>query len=146
MARVEMINPEKPFTLAGHKTTISTDPVLCKLAKSLDNYNLQSISEPISEILTLSPDETRTFLQVVIASPHRNLFDVNLQGMAQTHDGFPLLTGWMRVSEFGGFLATLDNTPLTIKLKSLAASCENLGAEEVFFDGFDIRHTPPGFN
>lgn len=146
MARVEMINPEKPFTLAGHKTTISTDPVFCKLAKSMGNDRLQMVSEPISEITSLTPDETRVFLQTVIASPHRKLFDENLQGMSQTHDGFPLLSGWMRVSEFGGFLATLDDTPLTIKLKSLVASWETLGAEEVFFDGFDIRHTPPGFN
>jgi hypothetical protein len=145
MALVEMINPDKPLTLAGHKTTISTDPVLRKLSQSLD-YNLQSVSEPISDVITLSPDETRTFLQSVISSPDRILFDQNLQGLAQTTDGFPLLSGWMKLSEFEGFVESLDYSPLSTRLKLLVSSWGELEAEEVWFDGFDNRYTPPGFN
>jgi hypothetical protein len=146
MAHVEMINPDKPLTLAGHKTIISTDSVFTDLAKSMGDERLQMVSEPISDIITLSPDETRAFLQMVIASPQRILFDQNLQGLAQTADGFPLLSGWMKLSEFAGFVASLDDSPLSTRLNSLVSSWGELGAEEVFFDGFDIRYTPPGFN
>jgi hypothetical protein len=146
MAHVEMINPEKPLTLAGHKTIISTDPVLTDLAKSMGNRRLQMVSEPISEVILLTQDETRSFLQSVIASPQRFLFDQNLQCLAQTNDGFPLLSGWMKLSEFSAFAASVDDSSLSSRLTSLVSSWEELEAEEVYFDGFDIRYTAPQVN
>jgi len=139
MATLEMINPEKPIILTGFKTTISEDADLISLASKLGNERLRLIAEPITEAVTIKGQDSGQFLKSVMESSKRDLFDANLQGMAKTKKGEPLLTGWLMLEDFIDVLNNHITTPIASRLIDRIKDWSTIGVEEVYFDGFDLR-------
>lgn len=139
MSIIEMINPNKPLVFTGHKTSLCTDEVMIELARKMNNEVFRYVIEPITKDIELSVEDTAKFIKTVIGSNQRKLFDENLQGMAETVKGEPLLTGWLSLSDYQEFLVGVAGCPVSKFLYVASLSWNDLGVEDVYFDGFELN-------
>lgn len=148
MTTLDKINPEKPLSLYGAKTIKSDEPVFIDLAARFGNERFRSVSTPVTEPIKIAGGEAKRFLELVKLHS-RNLFEENLQCLAETKRGEPLLTGWMTLEHYKGFVDQLCASPfapsaLCLQLAEPFTQWRELGVEEVYFDGYQLaRESAP---
>lgn len=135
------INFDKPLHFYGCKTTLSDDPFLVDMAKKMNMPQLRAVSQIITRVFELPAPDSRSLLKFVSACQWLNNFEENLQCLSETDDGEELLTGWMDTKTFIEFLdaaASFGGNVMhtALKLRDMVDGWQNLGVEEVNFDGF----------
>lgn len=152
MSRIEQINTEKPLSFSGYRNTIDNNAEMTQLAIKLDCSQLLNTAEPEPKAeINLSVEDSSLLLNYLKNCAWREGFDENLQGMSETEDGEPLLTGWMSIDEFNNFIknAGLDNPDVKIvigKLHEASIDWKSMGIDDVYFDGYELTEKLPTKN
>ncbi|NNM64395.1 MAG: hypothetical protein HKL99_07250 [Burkholderiales bacterium] len=144
MSTIDDIDHGRELLLHGSQYRRVDDSKMISLARALDTPGLQICAYPVTPDIRLSSGETAAFLGHVRSSGWREDFDVNLQCLSEV-DGEPLLTGWMSLEKFRGFLAscvmdTVDiHDPVRLaaaRLHAAVGEWATLGAHDVCFEGY----------
>lgn len=146
MAKIELIDKERPSFLTGNRTTVSNDPELVALAKKHNNERMRLVSSAVTDEITLSAEETGVLIGWIGENAWRFCFERNLQSLTAKPDG-DLLTTWMSFKEFETMVignkheGAVALKELLHRIANATESWALLGVEEVYFDGYTLQVT-----
>lgn len=138
MATLSQIRMDMPCFLLGRKNTISTDPDLVSLSKSMNMPQLLHCLVPVDGAeVELSADDLRAFLAHVMLTGRASRYEQDLQCVAEDATGRPLLTTWIPLTEFEAFVREVESD-LFSRLLPQIAGWNELGVEEVDISAYAV--------
>lgn len=141
MATLQEINPQRPITFVGMRYEKTDDPEMARLAEAMKLPGLQIVATAVTPYVELPAAHSAALLAYLPSTAFATDFDQNLQCIAETDKGEPLLTGWMPLQRFCAFLAHRQGDTPDAPLRALTAMLADwAGApiEEIYFDGFRL--------
>lgn len=141
MANLQDIDPHRPIAFVGMRYEKIDDPEMVRLAESMQMPRLLIVATPVTPYAELSAEHGAVLLAYLRETAFAADFATNLQCVAETADGEPLLTGWMSLERFREFVAhrQADTPAETISaLNTMISDWAGIDIAEVYFDGFRI--------
>lgn len=140
MAKLAMIDRNKPLSFEASTLTVLADPDLRQQALALSLPQLLNIDVPTPSAQPLLIAETGDLIDWLLATPWGTTLAVNLQGMAEDGDGRPLLTTWLSAAAFGQLAADADGQPFGPRLLAAYVAWKELGTTTVYVHGYEVSH------
>jgi hypothetical protein len=149
MAKLSSIDLTKPIVFYGNRLCESDEPAFVELSQLMGNERLCLLSMPVTEELKTAAEMSATLMAFIQGGRWRQVFEENLQSLACTALGEPLLTGWMSLDCFGRFIREAQAAEPA--LQAFAVQClqqlpawKVVGVDEVCFDGFELLNEENG--
>ena len=140
------IDAKRGLTFHGCQYRPTEDAELVKLAKEAGLPQLLVCCTPATPMIELSPQHAEVLINFLVSSPSFiGDFDENLQCIAETKEGEPLLTGWLSLARFREILAEVERDPalaghpvqaVIAQLRAETQGWTEAEVDEVYFDGF----------
>ncbi|CAG0961989.1 hypothetical protein RHDC4_00746 [Rhodocyclaceae bacterium] len=141
MATLQQIDPQRPLTFVGMRYEKTDDPEMARLAEAMQMPQLQIIANAVTPYVELSAADGAALLAYLPNTAFVTDFAENLQCIAQTTEGEPLLTGWMPLERFREFIAHRQADTPAAPLSALDAMMTDwagIDIAEIYFDGFRL--------
>lgn len=136
MASLHDIDLSKPLSFEPTVTTPITKSGIAALAQASRGANTLKCAIPIEQGITLMPKAARAFMEWLLLSRWRPILEANLQCMAETKAGEPLLTTWLHIDRLKILVDDVKPIDMLQAVRAPLGAWINQGATNVFIDGY----------
>jgi hypothetical protein len=139
MASFYDIDLSKPLSIEPHVMTQLTDPDMVALAHSMHEPNLLKCDTPIGQGVTLAPDAASAFMEWLLQSRWRPILESDLQCIAETAAGEPLLTTWLHIDSLKVLVDDAKHIEALQPVRAALDSWAGQGVGNVYIEGHELR-------
>ncbi len=140
MRTLKDIDHDRDIKITPHVRTAIDDPVIRQLAVENNDSNLLKCDTPLTDLsITLPSEHARPFLEWLASTSWGAVLEEDLQSMAETDKGEPLLSTWLELDRFEA-LATAAHAARVLPADP-APSLSAWRAQQtrnVYIDGFSL--------
>lgn len=138
MKTLAMVDRAMPFTMYATASRMTREHVLRELAFHLVMPEMLHVDENIEEAEPLVLTQTGELLDWLNRTSWGRRLEADMQCMAVSPEGRPLLSSWLSVREFGRLVVESRGTSFSLAMNQAFAAWGALGMDKVYFDGYQM--------
>lgn len=139
MAKLKDIDRHRDIRITPTVSRPIEDPVIQRLAYDMNNANLLNCDTPLPDrTISLTQNQVVRFLEWLAATPWGERLERDLQCIAETEAGEPLLTTWLDLREFQRMLWSASDLAALDEARQALLTWRGADVRRVYIDGFSL--------
>jgi hypothetical protein len=140
MSTLKDIDHARDVSICPTIETQVEEPCVIELAQKLQNPNLLRCDEPLTgNPIILTGANARRFLEWLAETRWAAVLEEDLQCVAQTDKGEPLLTTWLELDVFSTLAAEAHAAHILPSLEETLSTWRTCHVKNVYIDGFSLN-------